>query len=256
MLAAGRKGLSIQRYKGLGEMNAEQLWETTLDKANRSLLRVEVAQADVADEIFMTGTAAELAIEARGLVNTLGEPLDAKGPIESSAAYPVEKLAPGIIKRRPVGQPTASAAEGVELLDELAQAVRDAVAGLLTVVGEVVQPVPQLLDGTRLGRRPATVAVAAVTAARSGGRPTGQRLVEPLGILHPRLSHVRPPTPLPTHHRRHLAHDVIRAHAAGDEVAAHEREAVLGLGGREHVVHAHRVVIDRHGGVVAILTQV
>jgi len=52
ILAAGRKGLAVQRYKGLGEMNAEQLWETTLDPANRSLLRVEVAQADIADEIF------------------------------------------------------------------------------------------------------------------------------------------------------------------------------------------------------------
>ncbi len=52
ILAAGRKGLKFQRYKGLGEMNAEQLWETTLDPSNRSLLRVEVDQADVADEIF------------------------------------------------------------------------------------------------------------------------------------------------------------------------------------------------------------
>ena len=52
ILAAGRKGLSISRYKGLGEMNAEQLWETTLDPENRALLQVKVEDADVTDEIF------------------------------------------------------------------------------------------------------------------------------------------------------------------------------------------------------------
>ena len=52
VMAAGRKGQKIQRYKGLGEMNAEQLWETTLDPDNRALLQVKVEDADVTDEIF------------------------------------------------------------------------------------------------------------------------------------------------------------------------------------------------------------
>jgi len=51
---AGRKGVSVQRYKGLGEMNPEQLWETTLDPAARTLLQVRVNHADEAEEIFAT----------------------------------------------------------------------------------------------------------------------------------------------------------------------------------------------------------
>ena len=52
VIDAGKKGLTIQRYKGLGEMNPEQLWETTLDAEARTLLKVKVDHADDADDLF------------------------------------------------------------------------------------------------------------------------------------------------------------------------------------------------------------
>ena len=52
MLDAGKKGLSIQRYKGLGEMNPEQLWETTLDVNARTLLQVSVEHEEDANDLF------------------------------------------------------------------------------------------------------------------------------------------------------------------------------------------------------------
>ena len=54
IMELGRKGVSMQRYKGLGEMNPDQLWETTLDPNARTLLQVKEKHAEKAEDIFST----------------------------------------------------------------------------------------------------------------------------------------------------------------------------------------------------------
>jgi F-type H+/Na+-transporting ATPase subunit alpha len=92
----------------------------------------DYTQLQEGDEVRSTGKLLQVPV-GKGLlgrvVNTLGEPLDAKGPIESTLAYPVEKLAPGIIRRRPVGQPVQTGIMAIDAMIPIGRGQRELIIG-------------------------------------------------------------------------------------------------------------------------------
>src|SRR5574342_438352 len=92
----------------------------------------DYTQLEEGDEVRATGKLLQVPV-GKGLlgrvVNTLGEPLDGKGPVKSDAAYPVEKLAPGIIRRRPVGQPVQTGIMAIDAMIPIGRGQRELIIG-------------------------------------------------------------------------------------------------------------------------------
>src|SRR5580765_1537724 len=89
-------------------------------------------QLEEGGEVRATGRLLEVPV-GKGLlgrvVNTLGEPLDGKGPIKSDIAYPVEKIAPGIIRRRPVNQPVQTGIMSIDAMIPIGRGQRELIIG-------------------------------------------------------------------------------------------------------------------------------
>ncbi len=92
----------------------------------------DYTQLQEGDEVRATGKLLQVPV-GKGLlgrvVNTLGEPLDAKGPVKSEVAYPVEKIAPGIIRRRPVSQPLQTGIMAIDAMIPVGRGQRELIIG-------------------------------------------------------------------------------------------------------------------------------
>src|SRR3954463_5798896 len=85
------------------------------------------------------------------VVNTLGEPLDGKGPIQSTTSYPVEKLAPGVIKRRPISQPVQTGIMAVDAMIPIGRGQRELIIGDRST-GKTTIAVDTIISQARLNK--------------------------------------------------------------------------------------------------------
>src|SRR3974377_2534904 len=92
----------------------------------------DYTQLEEGDEVLATGKLLQVPV-GKGLlgrvVNTLGEPVDGKGPVKSTLAYPVEKIAPGIIRRRSVNQPVQTGIMPIDAMIPIGRGHRELIIG-------------------------------------------------------------------------------------------------------------------------------
>src|SRR3954465_5971265 len=114
----------------------------------------DYTQLQEGDEVRATGRLLQVPV-GKGLlgrvVNTLGEPLDGKGPVPSTVSYPVEKLAPGIIRRRPVSQPVQTGIMAIDAMIPIGRGQRELIIGDRST-GKTTICIDTIISQARLNR--------------------------------------------------------------------------------------------------------
>src|SRR6188508_2155290 len=171
-LATARQAVGVIREVGDGVARIEGLGDAILNEmldfgGGITGLALNLDETEVAaiilgdytklregDEVRATGRLLEVPV-GKGLlgrvVNTLGEPLDDKGPIASDVSYPVEKLAPGIIKRRPISQPVQTGIMAVDAMIPIGRGQRELIIGDRST-GKTTICIDTIISQARLNR--------------------------------------------------------------------------------------------------------
>ena len=114
----------------------------------------EYTSLEEGDEVRATGKLLQVPV-GKGLlgrvVNTLGEPIDGKGPIKSDVAYPVEKIAPGIMRRKPVSQPVQTGIMAIDAMIPIGRGQRELIIGDRST-GKTTIGVDAMINQARLNK--------------------------------------------------------------------------------------------------------
>ena len=157
-------GDGVARIEGLGDVMLNEMLDfgggvtglaLNLDETEvAAIILGDYTKLREGDEVRATGRLLEVPV-GKGLlgrvVNTLGEPLDEKGPIVSDVSYPVEKLAPGIIKRRPISQPVQTGIMAVDAMIPIGRGQRELIIGDRST-GKTTICIDTIISQARLNR--------------------------------------------------------------------------------------------------------
>jgi len=158
-------GDGVARVEGLSDVMLNEMLDfgngitglaLTLDETEVGVIVLgDYTRLAEGDEVRGTGKLLQVPVGLGLLgrvVNTLGEPIDGKGPIASTASYPVEKLAPGIIKRQPVGQPVQTGIMAIDAMIPIGRGQRELIIGDRST-GKTTLCIDTIISQARLNRQ-------------------------------------------------------------------------------------------------------